>query len=129
MANKVCTKCGRELPLSEFHRMKNGKYGLQNYCKECKRLENKKWKAENYEKCVEYQHRYYQKRKEKMKTLAAREKFAREREFKRDVLGGYVVHILNYPFNKERKYNVVSTAGDVFKTNDKQEFLKYLEAI
>jgi len=36
---KKCTKCGRELPLDQFHkrRYKSGKEGRQSYCKYCKR--------------------------------------------------------------------------------------------
>ena len=32
---KVCHKCGRELPLSEFHKKSSAKDGLQPLCKEC----------------------------------------------------------------------------------------------
>lgn len=32
---KVCHKCGRELPLSEFHKKSSAKDGLQSCCKEC----------------------------------------------------------------------------------------------
>lgn len=32
---KVCVKCGRELPLTEFFISKKSKDGLQSYCKEC----------------------------------------------------------------------------------------------
>jgi hypothetical protein len=32
---KVCRKCGRELPLSEFHKKSSAKDGLQPFCKEC----------------------------------------------------------------------------------------------
>lgn len=32
---KICTKCGRELPLSEFNKDKNRKDGLHPWCKEC----------------------------------------------------------------------------------------------
>ena len=32
---KVCSKCGRELPLSEFYKKSTSKDGLQSYCKEC----------------------------------------------------------------------------------------------
>lgn len=32
---KVCSKCGRELPLSEFYKRKVSNDGLQSYCKEC----------------------------------------------------------------------------------------------
>jgi len=34
---KVCTKCGRELPLSEFSKHKITKDGLKNWCKSCTR--------------------------------------------------------------------------------------------
>ena len=32
---KVCSKCGRELPLSEFYKRSVSNDGLQSYCKEC----------------------------------------------------------------------------------------------
>ena len=32
---KVCHKCGRKLPVSEFYAKKKSKDGLQYYCKEC----------------------------------------------------------------------------------------------
>lgn len=38
---KVCSKCGRELPTSEFYTSKRSKDGLQNYCKECQQTYNK----------------------------------------------------------------------------------------
>lgn len=56
METKVCSKCGRELPTSEFHAHKNAKDGLQAFCKEChckatteaarKRRERKRIEAE-----------------------------------------------------------------------------------
>lgn len=33
---KVCTKCGIEKPASEFYKSSIKKYGLQDWCKECK---------------------------------------------------------------------------------------------
>jgi len=33
--NKVCTKCGRTLPLSKFCRCTRNKDGLQRWCKDC----------------------------------------------------------------------------------------------
>lgn len=33
--NKKCTKCGRELPLTEFYKNKATKDGLNVYCKSC----------------------------------------------------------------------------------------------
>ena len=32
---KICSKCKRELPLSNFYKSKNSKDGYQNQCKEC----------------------------------------------------------------------------------------------
>ena len=45
---KICSKCGRELPLSDFYTQKSGKYNVSSICRECasdigkmKRLESK----------------------------------------------------------------------------------------
>lgn len=35
MNKKKCTKCGRELPLTEFYKQKNAKCGRQAECKNC----------------------------------------------------------------------------------------------
>lgn len=35
METKVCSKCGRELPRSEFNKHPHTKDGLQSHCKEC----------------------------------------------------------------------------------------------
>lgn len=35
METKVCKKCGRELPTTDFYVNKHQKDGLQTYCKEC----------------------------------------------------------------------------------------------
>lgn len=34
---KKCSKCGRELPLSEFYSKKTSFDGLQSWCKECQK--------------------------------------------------------------------------------------------
>lgn len=34
-ATKVCPRCKRELPVSEFYRNKSQSDGLNTYCKEC----------------------------------------------------------------------------------------------
>lgn len=47
---KVCSKCGRELPLSDFptnNRMNDGK---DHRCKECKSAYMKEWQKKNREK-------------------------------------------------------------------------------
>ena len=39
---KVCNKCGRELPISEYHKESRRKDGLSLYCKECEKERGKK---------------------------------------------------------------------------------------
>lgn len=51
--NKVCTKCGRDLPLSQYHRVgtySNGKVRLRTYCKDCAN----KTERERYRKKKEF---------------------------------------------------------------------------
>ena len=56
---KVCSKCGRELPLSEFNKCKSRKDGLQPYCKECKKQHAKQWRADNPQYFKQYWKQYY----------------------------------------------------------------------
>ena len=44
METKKCAKCGRVLPVTEFHKCTQNPDGLYSYCKDCKRIEN----AKNY---------------------------------------------------------------------------------
>ena len=129
MQTKRCTKCGRELPLSEFSRLKTGKNGLRPICNECNRAIVKAWYVVHREERKEYTRRYNTTKKERLKTLAAREREQRQEEFKKNILAGWKMYVLNYAAQRERKFNAVSTAGDVFRTNDKREFLAYLEKV
>ena len=58
---KICSKCGRELPLECFGKHKSRKDGLQSYCKDCfkqYRADNaeyfKQWRADNLEYMKQY---------------------------------------------------------------------------
>lgn len=42
---KICKKCGRELPVTEFYPHKHTKDGLDTYCKECKAQATKERRA------------------------------------------------------------------------------------
>lgn len=65
-STKICSKCGRELPISEFSKDKSKKDGLQAYCKECnkqyreehKEEYQKQYKAEYKEEYTEYRKQY-----------------------------------------------------------------------
>lgn len=45
----------------------------------------------------------------------------------KDVLGNIKITILNYAKNGESRFNLVSTNGRHFQTDDKEKFLDYLK--
>lgn len=57
---KQCSKCGRELPLSEFSKNKCTKDGVQYYCRECSRKFVRKWYEANLEKVKENNRKWQQ---------------------------------------------------------------------
>lgn len=67
METKVCKKCGRELPISDFYTNSRAKDGLATYCKECsnelsveyarKRRARKKEEAKEKER-IEFEKKY-----------------------------------------------------------------------
>ena len=66
MESKVCSKCGKEKPLTvEYFQLRNGsKDGFRNDCKVCKELYDKKRYNENQEKLKKQSRDYYIKNKE-----------------------------------------------------------------
>ena len=52
--NKKCSRCQEQKARKLFHKNKNGKYGLSDYCKDCskvgKKEQHRKW---------DYRRRYY----------------------------------------------------------------------
>lgn len=62
MKTKLCRKCNLEKNIENFRlkKDKNGKYYRYSYCKECEKIELKKYRKNNYKK-------YYEKNKEKIK--------------------------------------------------------------
>lgn len=51
---KKCTKCGRELPLSEFYNDSTKKDGHSSLCKRCILLRVKKYDSEHRKEKAEY---------------------------------------------------------------------------
>ena len=62
---KRCTKCGEIKPVSEFHRNKSRKDGLQEWCKACKAKRAYKYRDRNREKVIEYKRKYREINREK----------------------------------------------------------------
>lgn len=58
MQTKICSKCGRELPLTEYYKRKSSKDGLYNYCKECCKQYNKQFRIDNPTYMKEYNKQY-----------------------------------------------------------------------
>jgi len=55
---KVCSKCGRSLPLSEFYKNKNYKDGLRSHCKNCRKEYQKEYRKTHKEQQKEYKKEY-----------------------------------------------------------------------
>ena len=53
MISKVCSKCGEEKELSEFHIKKSMKDGRNPTCKDCRKMESEKYYDKNSEKINE----------------------------------------------------------------------------
>ena len=54
METKICKKCGRELPISEFYVHKQMGDGHLSFCKECVRARVHKHREDNIERIREY---------------------------------------------------------------------------
>lgn len=59
---KICSKCGRELPIECFSKCKLTKDGFQYHCKECNKQYGVKYRAEHKEE----KKQYYQAHREEM---------------------------------------------------------------
>ena len=64
METKICKRCGRELPLSEFYKAKSCKDGHLNVCKECYLQQQKHYRQEHKETIAEQKKHYRQEHKE-----------------------------------------------------------------
>ena len=56
---KVCTKCGEEKPLTEFHKDLIACDGLQHWCKSCKNECQRGYRERNQMQEAVYSRRYY----------------------------------------------------------------------
>lgn len=113
---KICPRCKRKLPLSEFY-IKKSTGSYESYCKKCKKELCKQWFFNNKERHLKYQKKY-NKNLKKLEDLCDGQ-----------AVGGYNITILNYTKKSEYKYNIVSTDGKSFFTNSKSDFLNFLDKI
>lgn len=99
---RICRCCHKELPLSAFNKDKSRKDGYYIYCRECSHKKQKESIS-----------------KQEERTIARAD----------EIIGGYKISILNHASRIEKKYNVTSTNGNYYATNDKVEFFNYLRGI
>lgn len=64
---KTCSKCGIEKPFEDYFKDKRAKDGLHSHCKECHRLETKKYRIGNVEKIKIIGKEYRDSHKEQIK--------------------------------------------------------------
>lgn len=65
MLTKICTTCNIEKEITEFYKMKAGKYGVASRCKYCHADYDKQYREANKERRNKCSKQYYQANKEK----------------------------------------------------------------
>lgn len=68
MDSKICTKCGKTKPLSDFGNIQKGTGKKRSACKECLNQYQKEWQQKNKEKVSGYGREYYGGHKEEIKA-------------------------------------------------------------
>lgn len=61
---KICSKCNKKKPLSDFHKDDGGKFGVRSDCKECSFKQHKKWIKEHKDEVDLYHINYRKKNKD-----------------------------------------------------------------
>ena len=65
---KICNKCKEEKPLSEFYKMKTGKFGVKGRCKICEKEIDRIWRKNNIERERERSKKYNKSNPDKVKN-------------------------------------------------------------
>ena len=101
---KQCSKCKKILHIGKYCKKNGCKYGVNSYCRECKRKQAKKYREEHKEEISEYNKRYKEENKEEISEYNKRHKEENKdyqkkyREEHRDYYNNY-----NKKYNKENK--------------------------
>lgn len=95
METKICKKCGRELPISEFHKNKSKKDGYSSWCKECNKEHEKKRRADN----PKYFKQWYEENRE-----ASLERMKEYNKQYRKTFKSYCFNIRSHNIKNDRKY-------------------------
>lgn len=87
---KYCSKCGEFKSIDEFYKNRSKKDGLQSFCKECKKIMDKKWNEDN----EGYKKQHYQDNKQRYKEHNKQYREERKSHYLYMIYeGGQVVYI------------------------------------
>jgi 5-methylcytosine-specific restriction endonuclease McrA len=104
--SKTCTKCGIAKPFTEFHKSKDGRYGLQSYCKNCK----SEYGQNNRDEIIARLRRYYQDTKE---VAAVKNKQYREKNKE-------AIKAKKKAYYEANKYEINANKRERYKTDNSQ---------
>lgn len=69
-STKICSKCGIEKPLDEFHNQKNGKDDKRADCKKCNKEKSAKYYQENREEIKQTHKKYQEEHEDELREKA-----------------------------------------------------------
>ena len=125
---KRCTKCGRWLVAStvNFYKNKGCKYGVESYCKECKKSYDKQWQQTNKDRKAKNNKQWHDKYGKQYYEAHKDEITERQKRYYQDNKDKRREHNKRwYESNKEKKYEYnkqyrQSPQGQVVAFNNRQ---------
>lgn len=115
---KLCTTCETLKPVSGFHKIRKGLYGVRSVCKECRKVEGSVKYSKDKDKMLAQRRMYYRANKKHCSTVG---KLYRSRKYQSDPmyrlqvkLAGYIRKALNGSnlySNKTKAYQIIGLDG------------------
>ena len=134
---KVCTRCKQEKEISDFHKQKNGKYGVAGRCKSCKCELTSIWQKSNKEKKIIYNHEYNKNNKIEIKKRKRdyrqnNKEYIKESinknplmRFKRNLRSNIRMSIKGKGYTKKSKtFDILGVDFETFKKHIERQFKK-----
>ena len=109
ITTKVCAKCKEEKSIDDFYFL-NNKGCYDCYCKKCHVKMSSDWQRKNPEKYYELIKKSIEKKKNKCYAS----------------VGGWKMSVLNHAKKNEYKYTALNTDGQLFQTNNKEDFINFI---